>query len=118
MSSITTSPADANAVEDDEEEDGVNLTEIFDDLVGNEKSGLNDLIYSSDDEDYDDGMDEEACQIEYSNCNNVLHGCRQTNFIPSGPKQPSYDGMSEAEAEMVMAKKEYKKERKKYTDGL
>jgi len=69
---LAASPANANAVEDDDEEDGVNLTEMFDDLVGNKKSGLDDLSYSSDDEDYDGGMEEEARQIEYSDCNNVV----------------------------------------------
>jgi hypothetical protein len=56
-------------------------------------------------------MEEEARQIEYSDCNNALHGQRQTSFIPGGPKPPSYDGMSEVEK--VLAKNEYKKERKK-----
>jgi hypothetical protein len=65
----------ANALEDDEEEEGVNLEDTFNDLVGEERSGLDDLSCSSakDDEDYDDNMEEEACQIEYSNSNNVCH---------------------------------------------
>ncbi len=110
------SPADAP--EDNDEEEGVNLEDTFNDLVGDERSGLDDLTYSSDedDDDYDDDMDEEACQIEYSNVMNVRHGRRQTNFIPGGPKPPTYDGMSAAEK--VLAKKEYTKECKKYTDGL
>ena len=46
----------ANTLEDDdEEEEGVNLKGTFNDLVGEDTSGLNDLSYSSaeDDEDYD-----------------------------------------------------------------
>jgi hypothetical protein len=105
----------SNATEDyDEEEE-----ERFTDLVGGKRSGLEDLSYSSlddDDEDYDDGMEEKACRIEYSDGNNNRHGCHQTNFIPGGPKQPIYDGMSATE--MVFAKSEFRKLRKKYTDGL
>ncbi len=110
------SPADAP--EDNDEEEGVNLEDMFKDLVGDERSGLDDLTYSSDkdDDDYDDNMDEEARQIEYSDVMNVRHGQRQTYFIPGGPKPPTYNGMSAAEK--VLAKKEYTKERKKYTDGL
>ena len=110
------SPADA--LEDDEEEEGVNLKGTLNDLVGEERSGLDDLSYSSaeDDEDYDDNMEEAARQIEYSDSNRVRHGQRQTNFIPGGPKPPSYDGMNAVE--QVMAKQEYQKERKKNTDGL
>ena len=108
----------ANTLEDDDEEEGINLKGTFNDLIGKEASGLDDLTYSSaeDDDDYDDAMEEEACQIEYSNCNNALHGRQQINFIPGGPKPPSYDGMSKVEK--VFTKNEYKKERKKYTDGL
>jgi hypothetical protein len=68
------SPADAP--EDNDEEEGVNLEDTFNNLVGDERSGLDDLSYSSakDDDDYDDNMDEEACQIEYFNVMNVRHG--------------------------------------------
>jgi hypothetical protein len=71
-----------NATEDDDEEE-----ERFTDLLGGKTSGLDDLCYSDDDEDYDDeeyddGMDEEALRIEYSDRNYVRHGRRQTNFIP------------------------------------
>jgi hypothetical protein len=105
----------ANALEDDDEEEGVNLKC---NLVGEERSGLDDLSYSSaeDDEAYDDDMEEAACQIEYSNSNRIRHGRRQTNFIPGGPKPPTYDGMNTVE--QVMAKQEYKKEQKQFTDGL
>ena len=52
----------SNATEDyDEEEE-----ERFTDLVGGKRSGLDDLSYSSladDDEDYVDGMEEEARRI-------------------------------------------------------
>ena len=63
----------ANALEDDDEEKCVNLKGTFNDLVGEERSGLDDLSYSSaeDDEDYDDDMEEAACQVEYSNSNRV-----------------------------------------------
>ncbi len=66
----------ADALEDNDEEEGGNLEDTFNDLVGEERSGLYDLSYSSaeDDKDYDDNMEEEACQIEYSNSNNVRHG--------------------------------------------
>jgi hypothetical protein len=105
----------SNAMEDfDEEEE-----EWFTDLVGGKRSGLDDLSYSSladDDEDYNDGMEEEARRIEYSDGNNNRHGRRQTNFIPGGPKPPIYDGMSATE--MVFAKSEFRKVCKKYTDGL
>jgi hypothetical protein len=104
----------SNATEDHDEEE-----ERFTDLVGGKRSGLNDLSYSSlddDDEDYDDRMEEEACRIEYSDRNNNRHGPRQTNFIPGGPKPPIYDGMSATE--MAFAKSEFRKVRKKYTNGL
>ena len=61
-------------------------------------------------------MDEEALWIEYSDRNDVRRGRRQTNFIPGGPKPPIYDGMSATE--MAFAKSEFRKVRKKYTDGL
>ena len=112
------SPVDA--LEDYNEEEGINLEEMFNDMVGEETSGLNDLSYSSakdnEDYDYDNNMEEAACQIEYSDSNNVPHGRQQTNFIPGGPESPSYNGMNEVEK--VLAKKKYTKERKKYTDGL
>ena len=106
----------SNATEDDEEEE-----ERFTDLLGGKTSGLDDLCYSDDDEDYDnedydDGMDEEALRIEYSDRNDVRHGRHQTNFIPGGPKPPIYDGMSAKER--AFAKTEFRKVRKKYTDGL
>jgi hypothetical protein len=100
----------ANTLEDD--------NEAFNDLVGEDTSGLDDLSYSSakDDEDFDDNMEKTACETEYSNRNGVNHGWRQTNFIPGGPKPPKYDGMNDVEK--TMAKQEYKRERKKFTDGL
>jgi hypothetical protein len=61
-------------------------------------------------------MEEEALRIEYSDRNSFCHGHRQTNFIPGGPKPPIYDGMSAME--MAFAKSEFRKVRKKYTDGL
>ena len=67
------------------------------------------------DEDYDDRKEEEACRIEYSGSNKVRHGHRQTNFIPGGPKPPPYNGMSATE--MVFAKSEFKKVRKKKPMG-
>jgi len=109
----------ANTIKDNnEEEEGDNLKGTFNDLVGEDTSGLNDLSYSStkDDEDYNDNMEKTARQIEYSDSNRVRHGRRQTNFIPGGPKPPKYDGMNEVEK--VMVKQEYKRERKKFTDGL
>jgi hypothetical protein len=113
--------ARAAADDDDEEEDDVKEEERFTDLLGGKTSGLDDLCYSDDDEDYDDedyddGMDEEALRIEYSDRNDVRHGRRQTNFIPGGPKPPIYDGMSATE--MAFAKSEFRKVRKKYTNGL
>ncbi len=86
--------------------------------AGNEKSGLDDLSYSSDedDEDYDDDMEEEAHLIENSDIKNVRDGQRQTNFIPGGPKPPTYSGMNAVEK--ALAKSEYTKKRKRYTDGL
>ncbi len=58
----------ANTLEDNDE--------AFNDLVGEDTSGLDDLSYSSgkDDEDYDDKMEKTACQIEYSDRNGVRHG--------------------------------------------
>jgi hypothetical protein len=104
--------------DDDEEEEGVSLKGTFKVLVGGDTSALDDLSYSSaeDDEDYDDNLEMTARRIEYSNSNRVRHGQRQTNFIPGGPKSPKYDGMNEVEK--AMAKHEYKRERKKITDGL
>ena len=111
----------SNATDDDDEEEDEEEVERFTDLLGEKTSGLDDLCYSDDDEDYDDeeyddGMDEEALRIEYSDRNYVRHGRRQTNFIPGGPKPPIYDGMSKEE--MALAKTEFRKVRKKYTDGL
>jgi len=109
----------ANTLEDDnEEEEGVNLECTFNDLVCEDASGLDDLSYSSaeDDEDYDDNMEKTACRIEYSDSNRVCHGRRQTNFIPGGPKPPKYNGMNEVEK--VTKKQEYERERKKITDRL
>ncbi len=117
----------ANTLEDDdEEEEGINLKGTFNDLVGEDTSGLDDLCYTSglddlsyssveDDEDYDDNMEKTACQIDYSDSNRVRHGRRQTNFIPGGPKPPKYDEMNDVEK--VMAKQEYKRERKKSQMG-
>jgi hypothetical protein len=98
----------ANTLEDEDE--------AFNDLEIGE--GLDDLSYSSakDDEDYDDNMEKTARQIEYSDRNGVSHGRRQTSIIPGGPKPPKYDGMNDVEK--AMAKREYKRERKKITDGL
>jgi hypothetical protein len=103
--------------DDDDEEERISVGS-FNDLVGAKTSGLDDLGYSSDDddEDYDDGMDEEARQIEYSDSKTYRPGRCQTNLIPGGPIPPSYDGMSAAE--MAFAKSEFKKVRKKYTDAL
>ena len=111
----------SNATDDNDEEEDEEEEERFTDLLGEKTSGLDDLCYSDDDEDYDDeeyddGMDEEAHRIEYSDRNYVLHGRCQTNFIPGGPRPPVYDGMSKEE--MKKAKTEFKKLRKKYTDCL
>jgi hypothetical protein len=100
----------ANTLEDDdEEEEGINLKGTFNDLVGQDTSGLDDLSYSSarDDEDYNDNMEKAAHRIEYSDSNRVCHGRRKTNFIPGGPKPPKYNGTNEVEK--VMAKQEYKR---------
>ena len=102
--------ARAAADDDDEEEDDDEEGERFIDLLGEKTSGLDDLCYSDndedyDDEEYDDGMDEEARRIDYSDRNNVRHGRRQTNFIPGGPKPPIYDGMTKEE--MSVVKTEY-----------
>jgi len=99
-------PSDAMEDDDDDDDEERILGSMLHDLVGGKRSGLDDLGYSSDDddEDYDDRMEEEACQIEYSDSNKVRYGCRQTNFIPGGPKPPPYDGMSAKE--MVFAKSE------------
>jgi len=96
----------------------INLKDTFDDLVGNKKSGLNDLSYSSneDDNDYDDDMEEDAILIEYSNVKNVRDGQWQTNFILGGPKPPTYSGMNAVEK--ALAKAEYTKKGKQNTDGL
>jgi hypothetical protein len=112
-------PSDAMEDNDDDEEEEHISGGTFHDLVGGAKSScLDDLGYSSvdDDEDYDDGMEEEARRIEYSDSNMVRPGRRQTNKIPGGPKPPSYNGMSATE--MAFAKSEFKKVRKKYTDAL
>jgi hypothetical protein len=106
-------------LEDNTSGDGrVNLEDTFDDLVGNKKSGLDDLSYSSDEDnkDYDNNMEEEAHLIENSDVKNVCNGQRQTNFIPGGPKPFTYSGMNAVEK--ALAKAEYTKKRKQYTDGL
>jgi hypothetical protein len=107
------------ANEDESSEEGVeDLNEAFDDLVGAKTSGLDNLDYSSNDnnDDYFQEIEDKAHLIEYSGAKKVCHGCRQTNIIPGGPKPPNYSGMSSAE--LAEAKKEYKRERKRYTDGL
>ena len=111
-------PSDAMDDDDDDDEEERISVGSFNDLVGVKTSGLDDLGYSSDDddEDYDDGMDKEARRIEYSDSKTYRPGRCQTNLIPGGPIPPSYDGMSAAE--MAFAKSELKKVRKKYTDAL
>jgi hypothetical protein len=96
----------------------VNLKDTFDDLVRNKKSALDDLSYSSNEgnNDYDDDMDEEAILIEYSDVKNVRDGQRQTNFILGRPKPPTYSGINAVER--ALAKAEYTKKGKQYTDGL
>ncbi len=111
----------SNATDDNDEEEDEEEEEQFIDQLGEKTSGLDELCYSDNDEDYDDDeyddrMEEEALRIEYSDRNDVRHGRRQTNFIPGGPKPPIYDGMSKEE--MAVAKTEFRKVRKKYTDGL
>jgi hypothetical protein len=111
-------PSDAMDDDDDDDEEERISVGSFNDLVGVKTSGLDDLGYSSDDDDqdYDDGMDEEARRIEYSDSKTYRPGRRQTNLMPGGPIPPSYDGMSAAEK--AFAKSEFKKVRKKYTNAL
>ena len=73
-------PSDAMEDDDDDDDEERILGSTLHDLVGGKRSGLDDLGYSSidNDEDYDDGMEEEACRIEYSNSNKVRHGRHQT----------------------------------------
>ena len=84
---------------------------MLDDLVGNKKSGLDDLSYSSDKdgEDYDDNMEEEVHLLENSDVKNVHGGQRQTNFISTLWDECSGE---------ALAKVEYTKKRKRHTDGL
>jgi len=85
--------------DDDDEEERI-LGSTFHDLVGAKTSGLDDLGYSSNDDDedyYDNGMDKEARRIEYSDSKTYRSGRRQTNSIPGGPMPPIYNGMSAAE---------------------
>ena len=51
---------------------------MFNNLVGEDASGLDVLSYSSaeDDEDYNDNMENTARRIEYSDSNRVRHGRR------------------------------------------
>jgi hypothetical protein len=81
----------SNAMEDNDDKEHI-LGSTLPDLVGGKRSGPDDLGYSSndDDEDYDNGMEEEARRIEYSDSNKVRYGRRQTNFIPGGPKPPNH----------------------------
>ncbi len=65
-------PSDAMEDDDDDNDEEERISGgTFHDLVGVKSSGLGDLGYSSvdDDEDYDDGMEEEARRIEYSDSN-------------------------------------------------
>jgi hypothetical protein len=66
-------PSDAMEDDDDNDEEERISGGTFHDLVGAKSTGLDDLGYSSvdDDEDYDDGMEEEARRIEYSDSNMV-----------------------------------------------
>ncbi len=108
-----------DASREDLSEEGVeDLNKALHDLVGAKTSGLDDLNYSShdDNDDYFQKMKDKARFIKYCNVKKVCHGRRQTNIIPGGPKPPNYSGMSSAE--LTEAKKEYKRERKQYTDGL
>jgi hypothetical protein len=104
--------------EDSSDEGVENLDEAFQDLVGSKTSGLDDLDYSSDDDDNDyfQEIKDKARFIEYSDVKKVNHGRQQTNIIPGSTKPPDYSGMSKAKLEE--AKKEYKQECKRYTDGL
>jgi len=87
----------------------------FNDLIGATTCGLEDLNYSSYDDD-DDYHQEIARLIEYSDATKVTHGQRQTNIICGDPQPPDYLGMNSAE--LAEAKKEYKRKRKRYTYGL
>jgi hypothetical protein len=110
--------AEEQANEDGSSKEGVeDLNKAFDNLVGVKTSSLDDLDYSSNDNDnnYFQEIKDEVHLIKYSDAK-VCHGQRQTNIIPGGPKPPNYSGMSNAE--LAEAKKEYKRERKRYTDGL
>ncbi len=111
--------AEEQANKDESSKEGVeDLNEAFDNLVGAKTSSLDKLDYSSndDDNDYFQEIKDKARLIEYSDAKKVCHGQQQTNIIPGGPKPPNYSGMSSAK--LAEAKKEYKRERKRYTDGL
>jgi hypothetical protein len=69
--------AEEQVNEDESSKEGVeDLTEAFDDLVGAKTSGLDDLDYSSndDDNDYFHEIKDEAHLIEYSDPKKVCHG--------------------------------------------
>jgi hypothetical protein len=88
---VATVDAEEQANKDESSEEGVeDLTEAFDDLVGAKTSGLDDLDYSSNDDnnDYFQEIEDEAHLIEYSDMEKVCHGRRQTNIIPGGPNLP------------------------------
>ena len=103
---------------DSEKEDGDFHDGDFNNLIGTKTFGLEDLNYSSydDDNDYHQEIEDEARLIEYSVAKKVTHGQRQTNIICGDPQPPDYLGMNSAE--LAEAKKEYKRKRKRYTYGL
>jgi hypothetical protein len=77
---VATIDAEEQANKDESSKEGVeDLNEAFDNLVGAKTSGLDDLDYSSndnDDDDYFQEIEDKACLIEYSNAKKVLHGRR------------------------------------------
>ncbi len=99
--------------------EGKNLNGDFNNLIGAKTSGFDNLNYSSDDDvvkDYHQEIENKARLIEYSDANKVTHGQRQTNIICGSLQPPDYLGMTSAE--LAEAKREHKRERKRYTNGL
>jgi len=76
-----------------------------------------DLFYSNDellDAEFECGLDEVACAIEWSDPKMNNHGRRRTTPIAGGPAPPDYTGMAKREKEI--AKDIYKVKRKAFTD--
>jgi hypothetical protein len=106
--------------DDGEDDDSQNSPSIEDSKDPDYRQSFPDddeLAYSDDEEldaSFEEVLDEVARQIEYSDPKTVNHGRRRTTLIAGGPQPPDYAGMNAVEQDL--AKAEFQKKRKAYSD--